>query len=122
MFVTLQIAILSVFKDNYFTHPIFFLSVLLIDDHPEHLLTFIRGHTTFENWEPPENLCSTCCVLPKVNFQYFGSSTFFPHLKTCFSLKSAICLGMPKLQVEQHTHVLNKTLLTLTHATVLFQA
>jgi hypothetical protein len=37
-------------------------------------------------------------------------------------LKSAIFLGMPKSQVEQHTHVLNKTLLTLTHAMALFQA
>ena len=58
-------------------------------------VTFSRCHTTFENGEPPKNLRSTCSVLPKGNFQYFGSSTFFPHSKanfrqTCCCSKSAI--------------------------------
>ena len=78
-----------VFKDNLFhsSHIFICFAHWSLSWAP---VTFIRGHTTLENGKPPNNLCSTCCVLPKVNFQYFGSSTFFPHFKTCCALMSAI--------------------------------
>lgn len=88
MFITSQIVIYLFSRIIYFTHPIF-LSVLFIDDHPEHLLPSAEVTPLLKMGSHPKT-CSTCCVLPKVNFQYFGSSTFFPHFKTCCSLKSAI--------------------------------
>jgi hypothetical protein len=79
----------SVFKDNLFhlSHTFMCFAHWWSSWAP---VNFSRGHTTFESGEPPKNLCSTCSVLPKGNFQYFGSSAFFPHFKTCCSSKSAI--------------------------------
>ena len=84
----------SVFRDNLFhsSHIFICFACWWSSWAP---VTFSRGHTTFENGKPPKNLCSACSVLPKGTFQYFGSSTFFPHFKTnfmhtCCSLKSAI--------------------------------
>jgi len=113
---------LSVFKDNLFHSSYIFFSVLLIDDHSEHLLPSSEVTPLLKMGNHPKTCVLPVVCSPESTFNILEVHHFFPHFKTCCSLKSAIFLGMPKSQVEQHTHVLNKILLTLTHATALFQA
>ena len=90
--------------------PHFHLFCLLMDSS-----IYRRHHTLFIRGKPIQNLHSSNCLLSKSFFQHFESFCDIFHqfeenlMPTCCFLKCAIFT--PKLQVEQHTLVLNSTYL-----------
>jgi hypothetical protein len=77
---------------------------------------FTRGHITFEPRNPIKILCSSNFLLSKTFAAFEGFCSILPQFEAKFDADMMffeVCsiLGKQNLQMEQHTVVLNKTLL-----------